>query len=91
MNIEIKNGIFACPGIEAKIVDMVHEYGVKDSVKYSTFYADSLRRVHEFDSEVELGVLGGRVSDCLYRAMGVTDVFINEPEISTLSFNNLPF
>lgn len=71
LNIELKNSVFSYPGMEAKIVDMVHEFGVQDSIVYSTFYADSLVRVHELDPAAELGVLDDKVSDCLYKAMGL--------------------
>lgn len=71
LNIELKNSIFPYPGMEKKIVDMVHEYGVQDAIVYSTFYADSLTRVHKLDPDAELGVLDTKVSDCLYKALGL--------------------
>ena len=71
LNIELKNSIFPYPGMETKIVDMVREFEVQDAIVYSTFYADSLTRVHELDPEAELGVLDDKVSDCLYKAMGL--------------------
>ena len=71
LNIELKNSVFYYEGMEKKIVDMVHEYGVQDSTVDSTFYADSLRVVHELDPAAELGVLDDKVSDCLYKALGL--------------------
>ena len=70
LNIELKNGKYPYPGMEENIVQLVHQYGVEDAVLYSSFYADSLFRVHELDPEAELGVLDSRVSDCLYKAAG---------------------
>ncbi len=75
LNIELKNSIFPYPGMEARIVDMVHEFQVQDAVVYSSFYADSLKRVHELDPAAELGVLDDKVSDCLYKAMGLECMF----------------
>ena len=74
LNIELKNSIFPYPGMEQKIVDMVHEFGVQDAIVYSTFYADSLLRVHELDPEAELGMLDDKVSDCLYKAVGLEKI-----------------
>ncbi len=78
LNIELKNSVFPYPGVEEKIVDMVHEFGVQDAIVYSTFYADSLIRVHELDPEAELGVLDDKVSDCLYKAMGLERLFVEK-------------
>ncbi len=78
LNIELKNSVFPYPGMEEKIVDMVHEFGVQDAIVYSTFYADSLIRVHELDPEAELGVLDDKVSDCLYKAMGLERLFVEK-------------
>lgn len=74
LNIELKNSIFSYPGMEKKIVDMVEEFGVQDSIVYSTFYADSLRIVHELAPSAELGVLDNKVSDCLYKAIGLENL-----------------
>lgn len=74
LNIELKNSIFPYPGMEQKIVDMVHEFGVQDAIVYSTFYADSLLRVHELDPKAELGMLDDKVSDCLYKAVGLEKI-----------------
>ena len=71
LNIELKNSIYPYPGMEKKIVELVHEYGVQDNIVYSSFYADSLVRLHSVDSDVSMGVLDSKVSDCLYKAMGI--------------------
>ena len=90
LNIELKNSIFPYPGMEQKIVDMVHEFGVQDAVVYSTFYADSLLRVHELDPGSELGMLDNKVSDCLYKALGLEKSFgSNEPVFALHPFGNM--
>ena len=71
LNIELKNSVYDYPQLEEKIVAMVHEFGVQDAIVYSTFYADSLRKVHKLDPAAELGVLDDKVSDCLYKALGL--------------------
>ena len=74
LNIELKNGKYPYTGMETKIVELVHLYGVEDSVVYSSFYADSLFRVRKLDQEANIGVLDRRVSDCLYKAAGMESV-----------------
>lgn len=71
LNIELKTGNYSYPGIEARIVDMVREFDVEEAIVYSSFYAETLVRVHRQAPEAEIGVLDGRVSDCLYKAMGL--------------------
>ncbi len=78
LNIELKNGVYPYSGMERKIADMVNEYGVQDSIVYSSFYADSLVRLHEIDQDVKLGVLDRRLSDCLYKAIGIETLLGNE-------------
>ena len=74
LNIELKNSVYPYPGMEEKIVNMVHEYGIEDRIIYSSFYADSLVRLHGIDPDVRMGVLDGKLSDCLYKAMGIENL-----------------
>lgn len=78
LNIELKNSIWPYYGMEGKIVDMVHEFGVEKAIVYSSFYAESLYRVHELDPEAEIGVLDDKASDCLYKAIGLENSLYNE-------------
>lgn len=71
LNIELKNGAYPYPGMETKIAALVHEYGVQDAVVYSSFYTDSLVKLHAIDNDVRIGVLDRRLSDCLYKATGI--------------------
>lgn len=70
LNIELKNSVYPYPGMEEKIVGLVHKRGLQDVVVYSSFYAKSLERVRALDAEAEVGILDRRVSDCLYKAKG---------------------
>lgn len=70
LNIELKNGVYPYPGMEEKIVELVHRRGLQDAIVYSSFYAKSLERVRALDAEAEVGILDRRVSDCLYKAKG---------------------
>ncbi len=71
LNIELKNGICPYPGMEEKIVELVYKKGIEQSVVYSSFYTLSLERIRKLDPSAEIGVLDGRVSDCLYKLRGL--------------------
>lgn len=70
LNIELKNSVYAYPGMEEKIVELIHQRGLHKHIIYSTFYAKSLERLSEIDSDAELGILDMHVSDCLYKIKG---------------------
>lgn len=70
LNIELKNSIYPYPGMEEKIVELVHNRGFENAVIYSTFYAASLERLRKLDSKTELGILDNRASDCVYKLKG---------------------
>ena len=70
MNIELKNSVFPYEGMEQKIIDMVHQYGLQNNVIYSSFSALSLEQIRQLDSEAEIGILDTKASDCLYKLKG---------------------
>ncbi len=70
LNIELKNSVYPYPGMEEKIVELVHKRGFEKAVVYSTFYAKSLEKLKRLDPAAELGVLDSKVSDCLYKLRG---------------------
>lgn len=70
LNVELKNGVFPYKGMEEKIVELVHRFGMQDRVIYSSFYALSLERIKKLDSHAETGILDAKVSDCLYKLKG---------------------
>lgn len=72
LNIELKNSVYPYPGMEEKIVEMVHERGLEKQVVYSSFSAISMARIRTLDSEAETGILDTKVSDCLYKLRGGT-------------------
>jgi len=65
LNIELKNSVYPYDGMEEKIVEMVHKRGVQKAVVYSTFCAESLRRLKIIDADAELAILASNVSDCM--------------------------
>lgn len=70
LNIELKNSILPYEGMEKKIIELVHHYGVQESIIYSSFSALSLERIKRIDSEAKTGILDTKVSDCLYKLKG---------------------
>ena len=74
LNIELKTSVYSYPGIEAKIVDMVKEFDVEDAIVYSSFYMESLIRIHRLVPNVEIGALDSKVSDCLYKTLGLESI-----------------
>ena len=70
LNIELKNSVYPYPGMEEKIVELIHSRGLEKNIVYSTFYAKSLSKLYEIDPEAELGILDTHVSDCLYKVKG---------------------
>lgn len=70
INIELKNSVFPYEGMEAKIVELVHQRGISDRIVYSSFSAKSLEKLRSLDTEAELGILDTKASDCMYKLRG---------------------
>lgn len=70
LNIELKTSIYPYPGIEEKIVELVHKKGVEKNIIYSSFYALSIERIRNLEPDAELGVLDTKASDCLFKMKG---------------------
>jgi Glycerophosphoryl diester phosphodiesterase len=70
LNIELKNNIYPYPGMEEKIIELVHKRGLQKRVVYSSFYAKSLAKIRILDAEAEIGILDTKVSDCMYKLKG---------------------
>ena len=70
LNIELKTEVYSYPGIEEKIVELVHRRGFEKSIIYSSFYAKSLEKIHQLDKDAQIGILDNKVSDCMYKMKG---------------------
>lgn len=70
LNIELKNSVYPYPGMEEKILELVHRRGIEKAIVYSSFYAKSLAKIRELDQNAEIGILDNKVSDCLYKLKG---------------------
>lgn len=56
-NIELKTGILEYPGIEQKVLDLIHEYHLEDRVIISSFNHYSVLRMRELAPELKYGLL----------------------------------
>lgn len=56
-NIELKTGVFEYPGIEEKVISLVREFKLENSVQYSSFNHYSLLRCREIESDAYYGFL----------------------------------
>ena len=65
LNIELKNSIIPYNGMEEKIIDLVHKYGIEKNIIYSSFNEYSVRRIKEIDSNAKTGILAEKISECL--------------------------
>lgn len=70
LNIELKNSKFPYLGMEDKILDLISKRNLQDRIIYSSFYTRSLEKIRALESEVSIGVLDMKVSDCLYKKKG---------------------
>lgn len=57
VNIELKTGVYEYPGIEKRVVELVHEMGWQHRVLYSSFNHQSVMRVREYDPEARIAYL----------------------------------
>lgn len=70
LNIELKNSVYPYEGMEEKIVKLVAEYGLENSIVYSSFYANSIRKLKDMEIPSELAILDMKVSDCMWKLKG---------------------
>lgn len=70
INIELKNSILPYEGMEEKIIGLIRERGLQEHIVYSSFSALSLEKVRRLEPETRIGMLDGKISDCLYKLKG---------------------
>lgn len=97
LNIELKNSFFSYEGMEEKILQLVDERGLSESIVYSSFSIKSIAWIRALGPKAHTAILGGAVSDlywkinpcckagALHPAVGGMDV---EPKL--LRENGLP-
>lgn len=70
INIELKTSNYPYPGIEEKIVELIHRRNLQDTIIYSSFYTLSLEKIRQLDPQAEIGILDSKASECLFKLKG---------------------
>lgn len=70
LNIELKNSVIRYEGMEEKIISLMESRNLTGSVVYSSFYANSLKKIRELEPNASIGILDAKVSDCFYKLKG---------------------
>ena len=65
LNIELKNSEVRYEGMEQKVMDMVHRFGVADKIIYSSFNSDSTKLIKEMDPSTNVACLANDILDCM--------------------------
>lgn len=65
INIELKTGAIHYPGIEEKTYDLVQEYKMTHYIVYSSFWAESIKKMKELNPGNQTGMLAELLSDCI--------------------------
>jgi glycerophosphoryl diester phosphodiesterase len=90
-NIELKTNIVHYPGIEERLVTLVHDHDIAERVLVSSFQPESLRLVREKDPSIALGFLidlvegaRGKSPDLLIQRAQEYDCFSLHPDFRLL-------
>ncbi len=65
INIELKTGRIHYPDIEEKTYDLVREYQMEPYIVYSSFWAESIKKMKELNPDNQTGMLAVSLSDCI--------------------------
>jgi len=57
LNLELKNSVIEYKGLEEKVTDMVHSYGLQDKVIISSFNHYSIKKCKEISPDIKCGIL----------------------------------
>lgn len=57
LNIELKTTGDLYPGLEEKVVKLIHHYGMQHDVYVTSFDHDAIKRVHTLDSSLKTGLI----------------------------------
>jgi len=65
INIELKTSVIHYEGIEEKTSELVKEYGLEPYIVYSSFWAESCKRMKDLNPANKTGMLAMLLSDCI--------------------------
>jgi len=79
LNIELKTNKVAYPDIEAKTIELIHQYGLQNRSIISSFNPQTLVNCHEIDPEIELALLSSKPVSWEYaQALGITALHLEQ-------------
>lgn len=65
LNIELKNSKVLYKGMEEKILELITCRGLQKQIVYSSFNIESMEKLKKIHSDVSIGILDVKTSDCL--------------------------
>lgn len=65
INIELKTSVIHYEGIEEKTLELVKKHNLETYVIYSSFWAESVKKMKELDASCKTGMLATYLSDCV--------------------------
>ena len=68
INIELKNSIYRYEGMEEKVLALVAQYGLKDTIVYSSFLPESMGLIRRLEPSAKTGILGVSMQQCMREA-----------------------
>ncbi|WP_317450897.1 glycerophosphodiester phosphodiesterase [Alkalibacillus aidingensis] len=80
INVELKTNVIEYPNIEQKVVELIDHYQLNNRTVLSSFNANSIRRLSEMDSPIELAWLTQlrvKNTDSLLKEIGANSIHIH--------------
>lgn len=65
INVELKTSVIHYEGLEQKTYDLIKKHGMEKYIVYSSFWAESVKKMKEIDPECRTGMLAEKLSDCI--------------------------
>lgn len=85
INIELKTSVTRYSGIEEKAMRLVKQYNMEDYIIWSSFLADSIKKIKELDNTAKTGALAVSLEECISMARH-TDADALHPYIGGLIY-----
>ena len=65
INIELKTGVIHYENIEEMTLAIVKAHHLENYIVYSSFWAESIKKIRQLSKEAETGILAEKLSDCI--------------------------
>lgn len=66
INVELKTGNIHYEGLEEMTYNIIQQYGMERYVVYSSFWAESIKKMKELDKTCNTAMLAMKLSDCIH-------------------------